>query len=297
MVSVVKDIKVGKRAKITQAQQYMVLAVLGATLFLGAAIAVAMKSITKIGFSADVIAAQDQSIISFSDVIKKIGICSKPKGEVYTDDELKKCEPNSINASSVPGTLRSEILETIASNKALESVASRKNSNCTNPKTGKSYTYQELEQNYIDAGENEEWLIAASNLIRTCSALRVIPDALPASRTKNEEALLASVDKIFRDSGTQPESLSPTDETESAGFGINLYTISVRLGIKTDTKTVHTFLRNVEHSIRNFNVERATISWNSNGIIEFQARGTAYYMTPSTISVINKTIKSGAKKK
>ena len=117
MVNIVKDIKIGKRAKITQAQQYMIFAVFGATLFLGAAIAVVMKSVGKIGFSANVIIEQDQSIVSFSNAIKTIGICPKPSGEVYNDDELKKCNPNGTKVSNVPGTLRSEILETIASNK------------------------------------------------------------------------------------------------------------------------------------------------------------------------------------
>ncbi|MBR3252778.1 hypothetical protein IKF84_01770 [Candidatus Saccharibacteria bacterium] len=293
MVSLVKDIKIGKRAMITQAQQYMILAVFGATLFLGAAIAVVMKSVTKIGFSASVIMAEDQSIVSFSNAIRDIGICPKPKGEVYTDDELKKCSPDTINVSSIPGTLRYEILKTTASNKALESVANQSKSSCVNPKTGKNYTYSELEKNYDDAGEDEEKLIAAGNLIRTCSALRVIPDALPTY--KNEEALLASVDQIFRDSGTTPESLRPTEESGLAGFGNNLYTISVRLSIETGTKDIHVFLRNVEHSIRNFNIDRATISWGSNSSIEFSAFGTAYYMEPSSLLVSTKTIKPGGK--
>ncbi|MBQ3292842.1 hypothetical protein IJG93_00845 [Candidatus Saccharibacteria bacterium] len=293
MVSFVKDIKIGKRAMITQAQQYMILAVFGATLFLGAAIAVVMKSVTKIGFSASVIMEEDQSIVSFSNAIRDIGICTKPKGSVYTDDELKNCNPGTINVSSVPSTLRYEVLKTVASNKALESVANQSKSSCVNPKTGKNYTYSELEKNYDDAGEDEEKLVAAGNLIRTCSALRVIPDALPTY--KNEEALLASVDQIFRDSGTTPESLRPTEESSLAEFGNNLYTISVRLSIETGTRDIHVFLRNVEHSIRNFNIDRATISWGSNSSIEFSAFGTAYYMEPSSVLISSKTLKPGGK--
>ena len=294
MANVIKDIKIGKRAKITQAQQYMILAVFGATLFLGAAMAVVAKSITKIGFSASVIAAEEQSIAGFSNTIKNIGICPKPKGEVYTDEELKNCKPDTINVSSIPGTLRSEILKTIASNEALESVPNQANANCVNPETGKNYTYSELEKKYDDAGENEEELIAAGNLIRTCSALRIIPDALPSF--KNEEALLASVDQIFRDSGATPESLRPTDESTIADFGTNLNSVSVRLAIETNTRNLHVFLRNVEHSIRNFNIDRATISWGSNNSVEFSAFGTAYYMEPSVISITSKTLKAGGKK-
>lgn len=287
-----KEIKLGKRAKITQAQQYMALAVFGAAIFLGAAIAVVINSVNKITFSANVITAQDQAIVSFSDTIKNIGICKKPSGKVYSDDELKKCSPNSVTASDVPNTLRSNILENIASNSALASVPNQSNPSCINKDTNKNYTYKELEANY-DAAETEDQLVAAGNLIKSCSSLRVIPDALPAFR--NEEALLASIDRIFRDSGTEPESLSPTGETDWASFGDNLYTISVRLAIESGAGTVHTFLSNVERSIRNFNIERATIEWSSNDTINFQARATAYYMSPSTLSISDKTIKPGGK--
>lgn len=288
----VKEISLGKRAKISQAQQYMILAVLGASIFLGAAIAVVINSINKISFSASVIVAEDQAIVSFSDTIKNIGICPRPSGKVYSDDELKKCSPNSVSAASVPGTLRANILESMASNSALASVPNENNAACTNPATERNYTYKELEEQYSNA-ETDEELSKASNLIKACSALRVIPDALPAY--KNEEALLASVDKIFRDSGTEPESLSPTDETDWASFGTNLYTISVRLSKEADTGTINRLLDNVERSIRNLNIERATIEWSSNDTINFQARATAYYMSPSVLTVTDKSIKPGGK--
>lgn len=288
----VKEIKLGKRAKISQAQQYMILAVFGASIFLGAAIAVVIYSVNKISFSANVIIAQDQSIVSFSDTIKNIGICQKPSGEVYSDSELDKCNPNSISASNVPGTLRANIIENMAASHVLASVPNQSNASCINPETNKNYTYAEMEKIYNDA-ENDEALIAASNLIKSCSTLRVIPDALPAF--KNEEALLASIDRIFRDSGTEPESLSPTDETDWASFGSNLYTISVRLALESNAGTVHSLLNNVERSIRNFNIERATIEWSSNDTINFQARATSYYMLPTTLLTSEKTIKSGGK--
>lgn len=282
-----------KRAQISQAQQYMIFAVLGASIFLGAAIAVVINSINKISFSANVIVAQDQSIIGFSDAIKNIGICGKPSGQVYSDDELKKCSPNNINVANVPNTLRSNILNNIASNKALASVPNENDAGCINQATGKNYTYQELEENYSNA-ESEEAIAAAVGLIKTCSSLRVIPDALPAF--KNEEALLASVDKIFNISGADLQSLSPTDETDGAPFGANLYTISVHLALEGGTDVVHRLLNNLELSIRNFNVDRATIDWSSNGSIDLKATASAYYMTPSTLMVTDKSISSGGRK-
>ena len=288
----VKKPKSGKRLKISKAQEYMILAVFGAAIFLGSAIAVVLHSIDKISFSASVIMAQDQSIISFSDAIKNIGICKKPSGQVYSDDELKKCTPNNVTVSSVPNTLRSDILENLASNKALASVPNTSNNSCINPTTSKNYTYKELEDNYNKA-ESEEAKVAAVGLIKSCSSLRVIPDALPAF--KNEEALLASVDKVFRDSGTEPEALSPTDEIGGAPFGTNLYTISINLSIESGTDIIHKLLNNLEHSIRNFNIERATIEWQSNNSINLRGTASAYYMAPSSLNVTDKTIKSGGK--
>ena len=288
----VKEKKTGKRLKISQAQEYMILAVFGAAIFLGSAIAVVLHSINKISFSANVIAAQEQSIVSFSDTIKNIGICKKPSGQVYSDKELQECVPNNVSLSSVPSTLRSRILEDIASNKNLASVPNTSDSNCIDPATGKNYTYKKLEDKYNGAETSEE-VTAAVNLIKSCSALRVIPDALPAF--KNEEALLASVDQVFRDSGTEPEALNPTDEINGAPWGINLYTIPVSLTIESDTGIIHRLLNNLELSIRNFNMASAVIEWQSNNSIALTATANAYYMSPSALTVTEKVIKSGGK--
>lgn len=290
-----KENPLTKKTKFSKSQQYMILAVLGAAIFFGAAVAVVIKSADKISFKASVIMAQDQSIVAFSDTIKNIGICQKPSGEVYNDDELKRCNSDRTTVNSVPNTLRYNILRNIASNKALASVPNTSNANCINSVTGKNYTYDELEKNYNDAEaeEDSKKLTAAIDLIQSCSSLRVIPDALPSY--ENEEALLASVDKIFRDSGTEPESLSPTGEISPAGFGTNLYSISVRLSIKSGAGTVYKLLDNVERSIRNFDIKTATITWSSNSSIGLEARATAYYMLPSTLNISTKSVKLGGK--
>ena len=291
----VKQNPTGKRAKISQAQQLMILAVFGAAVFLGTAIAVVISSINRISFSANVIMAQDQSITSFSDTIKNIGICKKPSGQVYSDKELQECTPNNVKVDSVPNTLRSTILEDIASNKALASVPNDNDASCINPDTQKNYTYKELEDGYKKAEEtnSEDDIAAAVKLIKTCSSLRIIPDALPAY--KNEEALLASVDKVFRDSGTEPEALTPTDETEGAPFGISLYTISVSLSIESNAGVIHRLLNNLEHSIRNFNIQYITMEWQNNDAIDVRANADAYFMSPSQLTTTEKMIKSGGK--
>lgn len=287
-----KEIAIGKRAKISEAQQYMLLSVLGASVFLGAAISLTMNFIQRISFNTEIIMAEEKSIATYSDVIKSIGICKKPNGSVYSDEELKKCDPDSIEVSDIPGTLRANIIENLAANKALNSVPKEDDSNCINPLTNKNYTYEELDGIYDNANGSTE-LSAASKLIRRCSALRVVPDALPAF--KNEEALLASLNKLFIISNWEPESISPSSDTSTMSNGTGLNSMTLNLSIEANTATTMTVLNNIERSIREFNIGRATIEWGKNDTLILQAQATAYYMDESTISETTKTIKAEGK--
>ncbi len=292
-----REIAILKKAKISQAQQYMILAVLAAGLVLGVAISLIMNFLGQISFNAQVMAEEDQAIVAYSDAIKNIGVCKKPAGAVYTDKELKDCNPDTVTVSQVSGTLRSEILNTLAANEALNSVPKEDSETCINPKTLKNYTYDELQQNY-QVAVNEgtaEGMKNASELIQNCSALRVVPEALPDK--KNEEALLASLNKIFLLSGMEPESLSPTGNVVAAGFGTNLNAISVRVAVEAGIGKTLDILDNIEKSIREFNMERATIEWASEDSVVLQAQATAYYTSPSVISETNVTMKPGEKTK
>lgn len=289
-----KEVAIAKRAKISQAQQYVLLAVVGASLFLGSAISIIVHLFQQISFNAGVIAEEEKAIVAYSDAIKNIGICEKPKGSVYSEEELKKCDPNSISISAIPNTLRANILEKMAANSALNSVPKENTSQCVNSQTGKNYTYEEMNKLYREANTSEE-RVAASALIQSCSALRIIPDALPSY--KNESALLSSLNKIFYITGIEPDSLSPTGTAGNATIGTNLGTMSVRLAVESNTETTIKFLDNVERSIREFNINRATIKWGSDNTLILQAQATAYYMKPSTISQTKKVIKSQGDKK
>lgn len=288
-----KEVAIAKRAKISQAQQYVLLAVVGASLFLGAAIAIILYFIQLISFNANVMAEEDSAIKAYSSAISSIGVCRRPSGDVYTAEELDKCNPNNIDVSAVQGSLRSEILEQMAANEALNSVPKEDDSACLNPSTGKNYTYSEMTELYNDASTNEQ-LAAASSLIRSCSALRIIPDALPAS--KNEEALLSSLNKIFIISGWEPESLSPSGETNNSSSDSNLKTFSVRLSVEADVATTVNVLDNIERSIREFNIGRASIEWGSDNTLILQAQATTYYTETSKLVETSKTINFGGKK-
>ncbi|MDO4742194.1 MAG: hypothetical protein Q4A79_02360 [Candidatus Saccharibacteria bacterium] len=285
-----KEIAIGKRATISKAQQYMLLSIAGTAIMLGAAVCLVSYFIKKIAFNVNVIAEEEKSVVAYSDAIKNIGICTAPKGRIYSDSELEKCSPNDIDIYSISGTLRANILEGMASNAALNSVPKESTSNCINPSTGKNYTYKEMNAFY-NAAETGDELVAASKLIQKCSALRVIPEALPAF--KNEEALLSSLNKIFILSNWEPDSLVPSGEADASLLSDNLNAFSVRFSVEANSATVMNVLNNIERSIREFNFERASLEWSSEGSLTLEAQATAFYMNPSILSESDKIMTPG----
>ncbi len=281
-----------KKIKISEAEQHVILAVLGATVVLGASAALISHFVNQISFNSKVIAEEEASIANYSDVIKNTGVCKAPSGSVYSDSELENCDPDAIEVSEIPGTLRADILENLAANESLNSVPKEGDSSCINPSTNKDYTYSELQKVYKSARGSEE-LTKATNLIKTCSALRVIPDALPAF--KNEEALLASLNKLFLAAGWEPESLNPTGDTEVSEINPNLNIMTVNLSIEASTNTTMKVLNNVERSIREFDITNATIEWGSDDTLILNAQANAYYVNPSTITESSQTINPGGK--
>lgn len=294
-----KEIAISKRAKISEAQQYMILSVLGASIFLGIAISLVSHFAQQITFNAKVISAEDESIANFSNVIKNTGVCKAPSGSVYSSAELDNCDPNSIEVSEIPGTLRSEIIENLAANAALNSVPKQNNPNCTDEQ-GRTLTYKELMANY-EAARGADQLQAATARIKTCSALRVIPDALPAFQ--NEEALLASLNKLYLIADWEPESISPSGTSESSGEesgeasegeevkSSNLPNeIAINSTIEADIGTAKNALSNIERSIREFNFESAHFEWESDSSISISFQATAYYINKSTVNKTTKTI-------
>lgn len=283
-----KEIAISKRLKISEAQKHMLISVLVASIFLGIAIALISYFIRQISFNTNIIMAEEEAISNYSNVIKNTGACKAPKGSIYSSDELENCNPDSVEVSEVPNTLRSGILEGLASDSALNSVPKEDNSSCINPSTNKNYTYKELSKIYNDANGSEE-LNAASQLIKSCSALRVIPDALPAY--KNEEALLASLNKLFNVSGWEPESISPSGNVVEEQLPDGLNGISVNVSVEASSGTTMTVLRNIDRSIREFNINTATIEWSGSDNLLLQAQATAYYMDKSIITETKKTIR------
>ena len=291
-----KEVALSKRAKISEAQKYMLITVFGASIVLGITLAIIARFVQMIQFNAKILAAEDQSIAAFSKTIQTTGTCIKPKGDTYSDEELKNCHPTNIQVSQIPNTLRYNVLNNLAANQDLNSVPKETNSNCINPDNGKNYTYDELLKMYNDAASSnkEADLQKATDLMKSCSALRIIPGALPAFR--NEEALLASLNRLFLESDWQPESLSPGGLATNNNLNKGLNALSVNLSIEADTAVTMNVLHNIERSIREFNIERATIEWSGEDTLSLQAGATAYYMDTSTITQSTQTIKPGDNK-
>lgn len=266
-----------KRIKMSKAQQNMLMAVGGAAVMLGICLVAGVYFLKYIRFNAAVIGAKDDAIQGYSDAIKTIGVCKAPRGKVYKDSELASCTPDELTVSDVPNTLRYSVTVDMASNEDLESVARNGMSVCTNSATGEKWTYDELLEKYematTDKAKEENFEIFVS-----CSALRAIPDALPSA--KNELALLASLDKIFKVSGFSPESLAPGGEIESNIEGLGA--IGVNITLESDSVTGMRVLRNIEKSIREIGVNTANVEW-SNGGLDIEAQATAYYTEPQEI--------------
>ena len=267
----IKTSEIGKKLKISKAQQYMFGAVVGASIVLGVCVVIAVYFLKYIRFDTAVIKEKSSVIQGYSDSIKNIGVCKSPKGKTYQERELKNCTPNDYNPDDLPGTLRSNVLIEMAANEDLESVARNDLSICVDSKTGQRLSYQTLMRRYENS-TNDEDRLKNYQIYTMCSALRAIPDALPSS--KNEFALMASIDKIFKVSGWEPDSITPGEDAESLVDGLEA--IGVYLTMDTSAETALRVLRNMERSIRSIDVNTLSLESYESGM-SMILEGEAYY--------------------
>ena len=101
---------------------------------------------------------------------------------------------------------------------------------------------------------------------------------------------MASLNQLFNISGWNPDVLAPSGTATVEGLAEWMKALSLRLSIKANTGTTMTVLNNIERSIREFDIERATIGWGGEDELELQAQATAYYMDESTITETTETI-------
>ena len=218
-----------KRVRMNKIRQQITLIVLAASVCFGICMVLSIYFIKYMSFNSKVIASRDTSINNYYQTIKNVGICEDTdKDGKYNDKELAKCDPNKVDVSKMANTLRYNALVTMANNTNLESIARDGQKSCFDENKN-HIDYSKL---YLNSKNDNE---KAYNLkmIKMCSALRVIPDALPAQ--KNDEALLASINQIFLLSGFEPEQLSPGNSYKNSGIpGVSI--IPVSISVKKDEK-------------------------------------------------------------
>ena len=144
-------------------------------------------------------------------------------------------------------------------------------------------------------------------LTRTCTALRVIPDALPSQM--NDEATLASLNwlllwsdsqlKIDGISGTEVEGVALVDR-DGGTSASSLQPTGAAISINDGSAKVHKALDTIENSIRNYDIASATITWSGGTVnerntyipetIELNATYRAYYSNAKKIEKKTKKI-------
>ena len=260
----------GKRERISKAQQYTILEVLGASLVLGACVVLSIFLIKYIDFNTLIITEKNEAISEYDQTLRNVGICvdSDNNGRL-NDDELESCDPNATSLADVEGSLRYNVLVTMAENDYLESVARQRTENCYDD-LGNRIDFDELYEESTNELDKQRYLQSA----KICSALRVVPDALPAQ--KNTEALMASLNQIFILTGWDPDRLAPLEDVIDSEIE-GVATIPVQLRVEGPSETVLTALNNVERSIREFDILTATVEWTSQGL-SLQGDANAFYL-------------------
>ncbi len=290
------DVAIGKRLKISKTQQEIMLYVLVASLVMGVALVLSIRSIKFISFNAKVLTAQEESIKGYEAVIHDAGVCEDKDGDgKYSDEELKGCDPAEVATASVPNSLRYNVMMQMAKNHDLESVGRESLEECYKTKTIngiEAKVKKDFNKDYEKATSDNERALAIG-MLRMCSALRVIPEALPAK--KNEEALMSSLNQIFVISGWNFENISPNgtvSESPIQGLGV----IPVNLVVEGGSENTFRVLSNIEKSIRPFDVEAATISWSGENSLSLRAQAMSYYTKEVKAKEEQKTITATQKR-
>ena len=64
----------------------------------------------------------------------------------------------------------------------------------------------------------------------------------------------------------------------------------MKFSAETKPETIYSLIENIERSIRNIDINRASITWSASNKTEFSVRATAYYAEQEQYQTITKTI-------
>ena len=286
-----KDKAIGKRLRISKAQKNMFAAVAGASLILGISLVFSVYFLRYITFNSKVISEKGKAIEGYSDAIKRIGVCRSPSGRVYNNTELERCNPNEIDLTSIPGTLRYEVIMNVSQSEALESVGRNGLSICYDTSTNQKHSTDWMLERYrlaTNDADREYYL----EMIGMCSSLRVIPDALPSAA--NPLALGASLNKIFKISDYEPDGITPGRVQDSVNYP-GLGEIGISLVVEGSSSETMTVLTNLEKSIREINIDTAHIEIKSSDSLKVEAAATAYYTKQAELTESYEVVKGNGK--
>lgn len=265
-VSAADGASVLKRLKITKAQRTMFVAVCLASIALGVTFVL---------------------VVYFAKVISFQGKLLTQKG--YVVDALKQ---DQTNLSQLAGQISS-----LTKNENLESVArTRTVTDCSG--------YYGIDMSLEGVKTEEE-----VEKVRRCSSLRVIPDAMPATSgtvslddvdTTTRIQLDLIMDRAGVDLSADSDSAVSVEETgysgsstSTSGSILEPYSmLEVNVNIDGDLSKMKTFLSTIDKTIRNFDLQNATIEIPSGDTSNFTFSGSyyAYYTNPVDLQIQKRTI-------
>lgn len=298
-VKIDKSTETGKKyLNISKTQQQNLLMVLITSLVVGILLALGLYFIKCIRFNNEVIASMEKSVVDYSTTIKNVGVCPAPKGATYTEEELKACDPDSLDSSQLSGSLRYSVVVDMANNPSLESVARESDAQCRDS-SGKKIDFQTLFAQGTDTSKRAYYW----QMLTTCSSLRVIPDALPAAA--DNLAVASSMNYLFWLSGWDFESFSAPEmkrsssddgeeEEETEKNSIEAMDVDFPKFDGSPAVTM-TVLENFERSIRAFDFTNATVKWKEGSDdLEFVGQGKVYYAQGAGVAESTKTVKASS---
>lgn len=134
----------------------------------------------------------------------------------------------------------------LSTNEYLESVARMRSNDCKNYQTGVGETVK----------------LADLEMVRECSALRVITDALPY--TQNMDSALTSfyILIILAKNGASIDHIAGSEfESATLNDDYDISTLNINVEFNDKPASILSSLQSIERSIRNFDIRRATISF------------------------------------
>lgn len=166
--------------------------------------------------------------------------------------------------------LNKSVME-LSSDQALESVARERDPGCV-----------DLEGNLIESDD--------LSITRTCSALRVVPDAMPSRA--NPTALGASLTKLITYPGITIDASAVGKETVSSTVSIapRVGSIPATFLVVGQPNNINGLLLQLESSIRPISPSTVNLEWRSGDNLALSAQTNAYFVNQSIAQKLYKNI-------